>query len=60
MTIPLSQPRLLLLLALALPAAVMLSLLSGSQALPLWQAIKEGVDGGSGVYGLILMELRLP
>jgi iron complex transport system permease protein len=59
-TIPLSQSRLLLLLALALPAAGMLSLLSGSQPLPLWQAIKEGVDGGSGVYGLILMELRLP
>ncbi len=60
MTIPLSQSRLLLLLAIALPAAALLSLLSGSQSLPLWQAIEEGLHGGTGVYGLILLELRLP
>lgn len=55
-----TQTRLLLTLGLALLAASLLSLLSGSQAVPLLQALKESFSGGEGVYGLILTELRLP
>jgi iron complex transport system permease protein len=56
----LSQTRLLLLLGLSLPLAAIASLLTGSQSIPLGEALWEGLTGGTGVYGTILMELRLP
>lgn len=55
-----SQSRLLLLLGAATLAAAIVSLLTGSQAIPLLQALRESLPGSDGVYGLILTELRLP
>lgn len=55
-----SQSRLLLSLGTATLAAACLSILTGSQALPLLQALHESLSGSDGVYGLILTELRLP
>lgn len=56
----LPQARLLLLLGGATLAAALLSLFTGSQAIPLLQALRESLAGSDGVYGLILTELRLP
>jgi iron complex transport system permease protein len=55
-----SQARLLMLLGGATLVAAIVSLLTGSQAIPLLQALRESISGGDGVYGLILTELRLP
>ena len=55
-----SQSRLLLLLGTASLLAAGFSLLTGSQAIPLLQALRESLSGSDGVYGLILSELRLP
>lgn len=38
----------------------LISLLTGSEALPLLQALRESLNGTQGVAGLILTELRLP
>jgi iron complex transport system permease protein len=54
------QHRLIIALAASICLAMMLSLLTGSQAIPLFQALREGFNGGSGIYGLILTELRIP
>ncbi len=48
------------LLAVALVLAALLSLLTGSEAISLWQALDESLNGHTGVAGLILTELRLP
>jgi len=56
----LSQQRLLLLLALSLPTAALFSLMIGSETIPLVQAVRESLADENGVYGMILMELRLP
>ncbi|MCU7905248.1 MAG: iron ABC transporter permease [Candidatus Thiodiazotropha sp. (ex Epidulcina cf. delphinae)] len=55
-----SRYRLILALSLSVAFTAMLSLLTGSQAIPLLQALRQSFDGESGVYGLILTELRLP
>jgi iron complex transport system permease protein len=54
------QQRLLLLLIVATLSAALLSLFTGSQAIPLLQSLRESLAGSDGVYGLILTELRLP
>jgi iron complex transport system permease protein len=54
------QHRLTIALAGSIFLAALFSLLTGSQAIPLLQALREGFSGSSGVYGLILTELRIP
>jgi iron complex transport system permease protein len=55
-----AQHRLIIALVGAICLAALLSLLTGSQAIPLFQALGEGFSGSTGVYGLILTELRIP
>jgi iron complex transport system permease protein len=57
-TIP--QRQLILSLVALLAGAAILSLLTGTQSLPLYQALRESFAGLPGVYGLILTELRIP
>ena len=56
----LRQHRLIGLLVAALVTAACCSLLIGSEAISLGQAISQHLSGEPGVAGLILMELRLP
>lgn len=60
MTQPLAQRHLNLLLGGLLALFAVLSLLLGSQAIPLIQALRESLEATPGVAGLILTELRLP
>ncbi|MCU7917635.1 MAG: iron ABC transporter permease [Candidatus Thiodiazotropha sp. (ex Epidulcina cf. delphinae)] len=55
-----TQSRLILALGLSIAFTALLSLLTGSQAIPLLQALHQSFNGGPGIYGLILTELRLP
>lgn len=55
-----SQKQLNLSLALLVAGAMLVSLLTGSQTIPLYQAIEESFTGLNGVYGIILTELRIP
>lgn len=60
MSAALSDRRLNLLLGAGLLIAAGLSLISGSEAIPLLQALRESLSERPGVAGLILTELRLP
>jgi iron complex transport system permease protein len=55
-----TEKRLNWLLGVALALAALLSLLTGSEAISLWQALSESLNDQPGVSGLILTELRLP
>lgn len=54
------QRHLTLLLGLLLALATLLSLVTGSEAIPLLQALRDGLSEHPSVAGLILTELRLP
>ncbi len=54
------QRHLILLLGLLLALATLLSLVTGSEAIPLLQALRDGLSEQPSVAGLILTELRLP
>ncbi|MES9991764.1 MAG: iron chelate uptake ABC transporter family permease subunit, partial [Candidatus Thiodiazotropha sp.] len=54
------QQRLILSLAAAILITALISLSIGSQPLPLLQALQESLGDKSGVYSLILTELRIP
>jgi len=54
------QRRLNPLLAVLVLLATLISLVTGSEAIPLFQALRESLDAHPGVAGLILTELRLP
>jgi iron complex transport system permease protein len=54
------QRHLILLLGLLLALASLLSLVTGSEAIPLLQALRDGLSEQPSVAGLILTELRLP
>jgi iron complex transport system permease protein len=54
------QRHLNTLLGVLLAVAVFISLLTGSEAISLLQALRESFNGIPGVAGLILTELRLP
>ncbi|MEN8167393.1 MAG: iron ABC transporter permease [Pseudomonadota bacterium] len=54
------QSRLLGLLAAGLCLLLLLSILVGSQAIPLYQALSESLSDTRGVYAFILTEVRLP
>lgn len=54
------QHRLVLSLGGLIILAALLSLLIGSQAIPLIAALQQSFAGDAGVYGLILTELRIP
>ncbi|MCG7899288.1 MAG: iron ABC transporter permease [Candidatus Thiodiazotropha lotti] len=56
----LQQQRLILILCLLLACAALLSLLTGSASLPLYEALQQSFSEAEGVYGIILTELRLP
>jgi iron complex transport system permease protein len=58
--ITISQRQLILSLIVLLAGAAILSLLIGTQSLPLYQALQESFADLPGVYGLILTELRIP
>jgi iron complex transport system permease protein len=60
MTLSLLERYLTPLLSLLLLLATLISLLTGSEAFPLLQALRESLDETPGVGGLILTELRLP
>jgi iron complex transport system permease protein len=60
MTPPPLQHHLNLLLGGLLVLFALFSLLLGSQAIPLTQALRESLEATPGVAGLILTELRLP
>ncbi len=60
MSSSLTQRQLNLLLGALLLLAAGLSLLTGSEAIPLLQALRESLAERPGVAGLILTELRLP
>ncbi|MES9860397.1 MAG: iron ABC transporter permease [Candidatus Thiodiazotropha sp. LLP2] len=55
-----SQKQLNLSLGLLLAGAMLISLLTGSQTIPLFQAVQESFTDLNGVYGIILTELRIP
>jgi iron complex transport system permease protein len=55
-----AQHRLTIALAGSVCLTALLSLQTGSQAIPLFQALREGLNDSTGVYGLILTELRIP
>ncbi|MEW8628112.1 MAG: iron ABC transporter permease [Candidatus Thiodiazotropha sp.] len=54
------QRRLILILCLLLAVTALLSLLTGSTSLPLYEALQQSFSEAEGVYGIILTELRLP
>ena len=54
------QSTLLRLLGLLLAALLLLSLLFGSQAIPLYQALQQSLADTPGVLGIILTQVRLP
>ncbi|MCU7860371.1 MAG: iron ABC transporter permease [Candidatus Thiodiazotropha sp. (ex Lucinoma kastoroae)] len=54
------QHRLLFSLGGLIILTALLSLLIGSQTIPLIEALKESFAGDAGIYGLILTELRIP
>lgn len=54
------QHRLLFTLGGLIILTALLSLLIGSQAIPLMDALHESFAGNTGIYGLILTELRIP
>ncbi|MEJ2609947.1 MAG: iron ABC transporter permease [Candidatus Thiodiazotropha sp.] len=56
----LTQQRLIVTLGLLLCGAALLSLITGSQTIPLLQAVRQSLLGEPGVYGIILTELRIP
>jgi iron complex transport system permease protein len=56
----LPQTRLLGLLALGLCALFILSLLAGTQTLPLYRTLRESLSDDPGVLAIILTEVRLP
>ncbi len=60
MNTELLQRHLILLLGLLLALATLLSLVTGSEAIPLLQALRDGLSEQPSVAGLILTELRLP
>jgi iron complex transport system permease protein len=60
MNTELLQRHLILLLGLLLVLASLLSLVTGSEAIPLLQALRDGLSEQPSVAGLILTELRLP
>lgn len=55
-----SQKQLNTTLGLLLTGAALISLLTGSETIPLYQALKQSFAGINGVYGIILTELRIP
>ncbi|MCG8489461.1 MAG: iron ABC transporter permease [Chromatiales bacterium] len=56
----LPQQRLIFILCLLLAVTALLSLLTGSTSLPLYEALQQSFSEAEGVYGIILTELRLP
>jgi iron complex transport system permease protein len=57
---PISQSRLLSLLALGASGLFLLSLLIGSQTIPLYQALRDSLSEDPGALAIILTEVRLP
>ncbi len=55
-----SQTRLLGMLGAGLGLLSLLSILLGSQAIPLYQALSESFSGTDSIYAVILTEVRLP
>jgi iron complex transport system permease protein len=56
----LASKQLTITLSLLLVGASMLSLLTGSQTIPLYEALQQSFTERSGIYGIILTELRVP